>query len=91
VNRRHTAGVVDNQTRDAKGHVKSAIVTKHLQDSDQNKVKHFTDHESHAKQTTKNKTDEPSFDFLLQFAMAVFVQHCSYRIINRQILVEEEF
>ena len=57
VNRRHTTGVVDNQTRDAKGHVKSAIVTKHLQDSDQNKVKHFTDHESHAKQTTKNKTD----------------------------------
>ena len=57
VNQRHTTGVVDNQTRDAKGHVKSAIVTKHLQDSDQNKVKHFTDHESHAKQTTKNKTD----------------------------------
>lgn len=57
VNRRHTTDVVDNQTRDAKGHVKSAIVTKHLQDSDQNKVKHFTDHESHAKQTTKNKTD----------------------------------
>jgi hypothetical protein len=73
--------------------VKSAIVTKHLQDSDQNKVKHFTDHESHAKQTTKHKTDSdiPEWRQNLEKNRNARPKSVDIRIINRQILVEEEF
>lgn len=58
VNHRQTTGVLDNHASNQKDHVKSAIITKSLHDSDQNKVKHSTDQkETHSKQALKQPTD----------------------------------
>ncbi|XP_063444852.1 MICAL-like protein 1 isoform X3 [Mytilus trossulus] len=58
-NQRNTTGVLDNQSQDQKGRVKSAILTKPLSDNDQNK--HSGNKESHLKNISKMDTDIPEW------------------------------
>ncbi|VDI29029.1 MICAL-like protein [Mytilus galloprovincialis] len=58
-NQRNTTGVLDNQSKDQKGRVKSAILTKPLSDSDQNK--HSGNKESHLKTVSKADDDIPEW------------------------------
>ncbi|XP_052069211.1 MICAL-like protein 1 isoform X3 [Mytilus californianus] len=59
LNQRNTTGALDIQSRDQKGQVKSAIFTKPLSESDQNK--HSVNKESHLKNISKTDTDIPEW------------------------------